>query len=62
MKKTDPNLDEYLLMTVLAELFDNSDSIDLDLLSTKITNGLERNGLLKFEEDEDHTFEDIAAA
>ena len=62
MKKTDPNLDEYLLMTVLAELFDNSDSIDLDLLSTKITNGLERNGLLNFEEDEDHTFDDIAAA
>ncbi len=53
MKKTDSDFDEYILMTVLAELFDETDSTDIDLLATKITNGLERNGLLNTGEEHD---------
>jgi len=62
MRKSDPDLDEYLLMTVLAELFDDTDSIDIDLLSTKITNGLEKNGLLNLRAENGYRMDDIEAA
>ena len=62
MKQTASDLEEYILMTVLAELFDDTDSTDIDLLAKKITDGLEKNGLLNNEDDNEDTFTDIAAA
>ena len=62
MKKADSDFDEYLLITILADLFDDTDSIDIDLLANKITNGLEKNDLLTLEDENDYIIDDIAAA
>ncbi len=62
MRKTDPQFDEYFLITVLADLFDDTDSNDVQYLSTKIIEGLEENGLLSFDNQDERPLDDIAAA
>ena len=59
MSKKASNFDDFLVATVLADLFDPTGSDDLDFVSKKIVNGLIDNGLIKNEDLEDK--EDIAA-
>ena len=61
-KTTDSDFDEYILMTILADLFDETDSDDVDLLSSKIVNGLERNGFIKVESTQDYNIDNFEAA
>ena len=43
--------DEFLVATVLADLFDKTDSDDPDFIAQQIVNGLQRNGLIKHVKD-----------
>lgn len=56
MVKKASNFDEFLVATILADLFDPSSSDDIDLVSRKIVDGLDSYGMIKnyyFEEDEE---------
>ena len=52
MIKNPSNFDEFLVATVLAELFDKTDSNDPDYLAQKIMTGLQANGLTKYANNE----------
>tara|TARA_B100000886_G_scaffold204372_1_gene141137 strand:- start:273 stop:452 length:180 start_codon:yes stop_codon:yes gene_type:complete len=59
MNKKASDFDDFLIATILADLFDPSGSENLELVSKKIVNGLIENGLIKNEKFEDEG--DIAA-
>ena len=59
MNKKDSDFDDFLISTILADLFDPSGSEDLDFVSKKIVDGLTEIGIVKNEEFKDE--EDIAA-
>ena len=59
MNKKASDFDDFLIATVLADLFDPSGSDDLDFVSNKIVNGLIENGIIKNEDIKDE--DDIAA-
>ena len=59
MNKKASDFDDFLIATVLADLFDPSGSDDLDFVSNKIINGLIDNGIIKNKDITDE--EDIAA-
>tara|TARA_B100001778_G_C18061139_1_gene394287 strand:+ start:104 stop:283 length:180 start_codon:yes stop_codon:yes gene_type:complete len=59
MNKKASNFDDFLIATLLADLFDPSGSENLDFVSKKIVDGLIENGLMKNERFEDEG--DIAA-
>ena len=59
MNKKASDFDDFLIATVLADLFDPSGSDDLDFVSNKIVDGLIDNGIIKNEDFTDE--EDIAA-
>ena len=59
MSKKASDFDDFLIATVLADLFDPSGSDDFDFVSKKIVDGLIDNRLIKNKEDED---EEVIAA
>ena len=59
MNKKASEFDDFLIATILADLFDPSGSENLELVSKKIVDGLIENGLMKNEKFEDEV--DIAA-
>ena len=59
MNKKASDFDDFLIATILADLFDPSGSDDLNFVSKKIVNGLIENGVIKNEYFTDE--EDIAA-
>ena len=59
MSKKSSDFDDFLIATVLADLFDPSGSDDLEFISKKIVDGLIDNGLIKNKDFENK--EDIAA-
>ncbi len=65
LTNTNDDLSEYLLITALADLFETSGSEDVSFIADKITEGLEKYGLLSCkeeeEEEEDQNFNSIAA-
>ena len=59
MNKKASDFDDFLISTILADLFDPSGSEDLDFVSKKIVDGLSENGIIK---NEDVTDEEGIAA
>ena len=59
MNKKASDFDDFLIATILADLFDPSGSDDLEFVSKKIVDGLIENGIIKNEDFTDE--EDIAA-
>ena len=59
MSKKASDFDDFLIATILADLFDSTGSENLDFVSKKIVDGLMENGLMKNEKFEDEG--DIAA-
>ena len=59
MSKKASDFDDFLIATILADLFDPSGSDDINLISKKIIDGLIDNGIIKKEDFESE--EDIAA-
>ncbi len=59
MNKKASDFDDFLIATILADLFDPSGSDDFDVVSKKIVDGLIKNGIIKNEQLTDE--EDIAA-
>ena len=59
MNKKASDFDDFLIATILADLFDPSGSDDLNFVSKKIVDGLIENGVIKNEYFTDE--EDIAA-
>ena len=59
MNKKASDFDDFLIATILADLFDPSGSDDLEFVSKKIVDGLIDNGIMKNEDFEDE--ENIAA-
>jgi len=59
MNKKASDFDDFLIATILADLFDPSGSENLEFVSKKIVEGLIENGLMKNERFEDEG--DIAA-
>ena len=59
MNKKASDFDDFLIATILADLFDPSGSENLEFVSKKIVDGLIENGLMKKERFEDEG--DIAA-
>ena len=57
MSKNASDFDDFLIATILADLFDQSDSDDLDFVSNKIVEGLIDNGIMKKEDFENEDFE-----
>ena len=53
MKKEACDFNDFLVATILADLFDPSGSENLEFVSEKIVDGLIRNGLLQNEKFED---------
>ena len=56
MVKKASSFDEFLVATLLADLFDPSGSDDFDFVSRKIVDGLDAHGMIKrhkYEEEED---------
>ena len=47
MSEKNSNFDDFLIATILADIFDPSGSDDLDFVSEKIVNGLINNGIMK---------------
>ena len=47
MRKKASDFDDFLIATILADLFDPSGSDNLDFVSKKIINGLIENGIMK---------------
>ena len=59
MLKKNSSFDDFLVATILADIFDPSGSDDIDFVSRKIVNGLDAHGMIK-----SHDFDkeaDIAA-
>ena len=61
MSKKANDFEDFLMATLLADLFDPSGSDDFDFVSKKIVDGLIDNRLIKNKEDEDEDEEVIAA-
>ena len=59
MNKKASDFDDFLIATILADLFDTTGSENLEFVSKKIVDGLMENGLMKNEKFEDEG--DIAA-
>ena len=59
MNKKASDFDDFLIATILADLFDPTGSENLEFVSKKIVDGLIENGLMKNEKFEDEG--DIAA-
>ena len=59
MVKKSSNLDEFLVATILADIFDPSGSDDFDFVSRKIVDGLDAYGMIKGCDSDNE--EDIAA-
>ena len=59
MSKKASDFDDFLIATLLADLFDPSGSDDFDFVSKKIVDGLIDNRLIKNKEDGD---EEVIAA
>ena len=59
MNKKASVFDDFLIATILADLFDSTGSENLEFVSKKIVDGLIENGLMKNEKFEDEG--DIAA-
>ena len=59
MRNKASDFDDFLIATILADLFDPSGSDDLEFVSNKIVEGLIDNGIMKNEDFENE--EDIAA-
>ena len=59
MNKKASEFDDFLIATILADLFDPSGSENLEFVSEKIVDGLIRNGLMQNDKFEDKG--DIAA-
>ena len=59
MVKKASSFDDFLVATILADLFDPSGSDDIDLVSRKISDGLDFYGMIKSYEFDNE--EDIAA-
>jgi len=59
MKKKASDFDDFLIATLLADLFDPSGSENLEFVSKKVVNGLIENGIIKNEDFEGEL--DIAA-
>ena len=53
MSKKNSDFDDFLIATVLADLFDPSGSDDFEFVSKKIVDGLMENGLMKNEKFEE---------
>ena len=53
MKNKTSAFDEFFVATLLADLFDATDSDDPDFIAQKIVEGLKENGLLHQEELDD---------
>ena len=55
------DFDDFLVATILADLFDPSGSDDIDLVTKKIINGLEEYGIIDYKniEDKDFDYEDF---
>ena len=56
MSKKTSDFDDFLVATILADIFDPSGSDDIDLVSRKIVDGLDSYGMIKnydFENEED---------
>ena len=54
MKNKASDFDDFLIATVLADLFDPTDSDNLEYVSEKIVEGLFKNGILKnYDNDEE---------
>ena len=53
MIKKASNFDDFLIATVLADLFDPSGSDDLEFVCNKIVDGLIDNGIMKNEDSEE---------
>ena len=47
MVKKASDFDEFLVATILADIFDPSGSDDFDFVSRKIVDGLDANGMIK---------------
>ena len=47
MVKKASNFDEFLVATILADIFDPSGSDDFDFVARKIVNGLDAHGMIK---------------
>ena len=58
MRNKASDFDDFLIATILADLFDPSGSDDLEFVSEKIVNGLINNGIMK---NDNFVEEDIAA-
>ena len=55
MVKKNSNFDDFLVATILADIFDPSGSDDIDFISRKIVDGLDACGMIKshdFDEEE----------
>ena len=59
MVKTISNFDDFLVATILADIFDPSGSDDMDYISKKIVAGLDSCGMVKTHDFDNE--EDIAA-
>ena len=59
MNKKASDFDDFLIATILADMFDPSGSENLEFVSREIVDGLIENGLMKNEKFEDEG--DIAA-
>tara|TARA_Y100001968_G_scaffold248095_1_gene232593 strand:- start:733 stop:912 length:180 start_codon:yes stop_codon:yes gene_type:complete len=53
MKNKASAFDEFFVATLLADLFDSTDSDDPDFIAQKIVDGLKENGLLNPQELDD---------
>ena len=61
MIKKASNFDDFLIATILADLFEPSGSDDIDLVSRKIVDGLDACGMIKSYDSEQEEEEDLAA-
>ena len=62
MEKTDSSLNDFLVATILADSFDNSDSTDVEFLAKKIVNGLEKSKLLTYSDFNESEEDELSAA
>ena len=53
MVKKASDFDDFLVLTILADIFDPSGSDDIDYVSRKIVEGLDANGIIKSHELDD---------
>ena len=59
MVKKISNFDDFIVATILADIFDPSGSDDMDYVSKKIVDGLDSHGIIKSQDFDNE--EDMAA-